>query len=309
MDTSLLVAFLEVAERLHFGQAAKRLQMTQPALSHQIQRLEQQIGTPLFERTSRQVRLTAAGQALIPEARQVIADLERAIFHCRAAADGDIGYLKIGSTGAALNSFTPHLVRGIREHLPGLVFQLTQMDSPLQLAALRAGELDCGIVRSADPATDITLEDLFLEPMVIAMPAGHPLAGAGAGAVTAADLRTEPFVLWPRSSSPLFRDQVMAYCSTAGFRPRIVMEGADIETQLGLVSAEIGISPQPASFASLRRDGVEFRPLKGAPESIVQLAWPGSSPPRHLPALLDIAHAAVTPTLRQFHSAGSGVTG
>jgi DNA-binding transcriptional LysR family regulator len=303
METSLLTTFLEVAQRLHFGQAASHLQMTQPTLSHQIRRLEQEIGTPLFERTSRQVRLTAAGQALIPEARQVLAGVERAVLHCRTAADGEAGYLKVGSIGAALNSFTPHFVQRLREGVPGLTFQLTQLDSPLQLAALRTGELDLGIVRSADPATDIAVEDLFPESMVIALPASHPLCGTDV--VTAADLRTEPFILWPRTASPLFRDQFVAYCAAAGFRPRIVMEGADIETQLGLVSAEIGISPQPASFASLRRRGVHFRPLSDAPESIVQLAWPASSPPRHLPALLEIAHNATEPTLRQLHDAGS----
>lgn len=306
METSLLTAFLEVAHRLHFGQAADSLQVSQPTLSHQIRRLEQEVGTPLFERTSRQVRLTAAGQALIPEARQVLADLERAVFHCRTAAEGQAGYIKVGSIGAALNSFTPHFVQRLRERAPGLAIQLAQLDTPLQLAALRTGELDLGIVRSADPATDIAVADLFAEPMVIALPASHPLCGGDV--VTAADLRAEPFILWPRTASPLFRDQFVAYCAAAGFRPRIVMEGADIETQLGLVSASIGVSPQPASFASLRRRGVDFRPLDDAPESIVQLAWAEASPPGHLPALLEIARNATEPTLRQLHNAGSDLS-
>lgn len=174
---------------------------------------------------------------------------------------------------------------------------LTQMDSPVQLAALRTGELDLGIVRSVDPAADIALEDLFAEPMTIAMAHSHPLARAGI--VNAADLRQEPLILWPRNASPQFHDQIIGYCRTAGFRPRIVMEGNDIETQLSLVSAAVGMSPQPASFCSLRRDGVTFRPLQGAPESTVQLAWHGSSPPQHLAALLEIAHMATTPTRRQ----------
>jgi DNA-binding transcriptional LysR family regulator len=305
METSLLTAFLEVAHRLHFGQAADRLQLTQPTLSHQIRRLERDVGTPLFERTSRQVRLTAAGQALIPEARRVLADVERAVLRCRTAADGEAGYIRVGSIGAALNSFTPHFVRRLRECVPGLSVQLTQLDSPLQLAALRTGELDLGIVRSAGPATDIAAEDLFSEPMVIALPADHPLCRASV--VTAADLRAENFILWPRIASPLFRDQFVAYCAAGGFRPRIVMEGADIETQLGLVSASIGISPQPASFASLRRRGVDFRPLEDAPESVVQLAWAQVSPPGHLPALLEIARHATEPTILQLHSAGSGI--
>ena len=290
MDTSLLAAFLEVAQSLHFGKAAERLQVTQPALSHQIRRLEQQVGAPLFERTSRQVRLTAAGQALVPQARRVLADLERAIFHCRAVAAGGAGHLKIGSIGAALSSFTPNLIRALHDQLPGLALQLTQMDSPLQLAALRIGELDMGIVRAPGPAAGVAFEDLFAEPMAIAVPESHSLASADI--VTAADLRSEPFILWPRAASPLFQDQVLAYCAEAGFRPRVVMEGADVETQLGLVSAGIGISPQPASFANLRRRGVDFRPLASAPETIVQLAWLASAPPEHLQKIISLAHAA-----------------
>src|SRR5262245_828175 len=142
MDTALLGSFLEVAYRLHFGNAAHYLGLTQPALTHQIRRLERQIGAALFERTSRQVRLTQAGEALVPHARRVLTDLERTIAHCRAIATGGVGHLTIGTIGAALNSISPALVRGLLDRLPGLAIQLTQMDTPPQLAALRAGELD-----------------------------------------------------------------------------------------------------------------------------------------------------------------------
>jgi DNA-binding transcriptional LysR family regulator len=297
MDTALLTSFLEVAQRLHFGQAADRLGMTQPTLSQQIRRLEHQVGASLLERTSRHVRLTKAGEALIPQARRVLADLERAVFHCRAVAAGGVGHLKVGSIGAALNSVTPHLVHGLRERLPGLVVQLTQMDSPVQLAALHAGELDFGIVRAAAPVAGIALEDLFSEPMIVALSSDHRLAAVDR--VTAVDLSEEFFVLWPRTASPLFHDQVLAYCRQAGVEPRIAMEGADIETQLGLVSAGIGISPQPASFANLQRRNVTFRPLADAPTSTVQLAWRATSPPEHLGPMIEIARGAAELVLRQ----------
>jgi DNA-binding transcriptional LysR family regulator len=298
MDTALLTSFLEVAQRLHFGQAADRLGMTQPTLSQQIRRLEHQVGASLLERTSRHVRLTKAGEALIPQARRVLADLERAVFHCRAVAAGGVGHLKVGSIGAALNSVTPHLVHGLRERLPGLVVQLTQMDSPVQLAALHAGELDFGIVRAAAPVAGIALEDLFSEPMIVALSSDHRLAAVDR--VTAVDLSEEFFVLWPRTASPLFHDQVLAYCRQAGVEPRIAMEGADIETQLGLVSAGIGISPQPASFANLQRRNVTFRPLADAPTSTVQLAWRATSPPEHLGPMIEIARGAAELVLRQY---------
>ncbi|GIH19865.1 LysR substrate-binding domain-containing protein [Rugosimonospora africana] len=290
MDTDLLTSFLEVAQRLHFGHAADRLGMTQPALSHQIRRLERQIGAALFARTSRQVTLTAAGAAFVPQARRVLVELERAVAHCRSIAAGGTGHLRIGSIGAALNSVTPGLVRRLYERLPGLAIQLTQLDTPPQLAALRAGELDLGVVRSADPATGVTLFDLFAEPMMLALPAGHRLATKPL--LTGADLRDEAFILWPRATNPLFHDQVLGYCQAAGFSPRTAMEGADIETQLGLVSAGIGVSPQPASFSNLARSGVTFKSLRDAPESVVQLAWSRSAPP----VRLDDAVAAATET-------------
>jgi DNA-binding transcriptional LysR family regulator len=161
------------------------------------------------------------------------------------------------------------------------------MDTPVQLSALRAGEIDLGVVRNASPAAGIQTEDLFSEPMVLALPETHFLTSAKT--VSAAHLRDEPFILWPRASSPTIRDQVFAYCQTAGFMPRVVMEGADIQTQLGLVSAAIGVSPQPASFANLRRHGVVFKPLRRAPRSTVQVAWLEAAPPRHLAEAVHVA--------------------
>jgi DNA-binding transcriptional LysR family regulator len=126
--------------------------------------------------------------------------------------------------------------------------------------------------------------------MVLALPETHPLTAATT--LSAADLREERFILWPRASSPTFREQVFAYCQGAGFTPHVSMEGSDIETQLGLVSAAIGVSPQPASFANLRRHGVRFTPLRRAPRSTVQIAWRATSPPPHLAAAIDAARAA-----------------
>ncbi len=293
MDTDLLEGFLEVAQRLHFGHSARHLQVTQPALSHQIRRLEHYVGTSLFDRTSRQVRLTPAGEALVPPARRLLADLERAVSQCRAVAAGGTEHLTIGSIGAALNSVTPRLVRALRDHLPGLRLHVLQMDTPVQTAALRAGEIDIGVVRSAGPAAGIGLEDLFREPMVLALPHAHPLAQRRS--LSAADLASEAFITWPRATSPLFHDQVHNYCRTAGFQPTVVMEGNDIETQLGLVSEGIGISPQPASFANLRRAGVVFRGLASAPESVVQLAWSAAAPPPHIDHAIRLAHLQATP--------------
>jgi DNA-binding transcriptional LysR family regulator len=293
MDTRLLTSFLAVAERLHFGRAADQLGLSQPALSHQIRRLEEHVGSPLFDRTSRLVTVTDAGHALLPEARRVLIDLERAITQSRLAAEGRAGHLLIGSIGACLNGVTPEVVRRLRDGTPGLAVQLRQMDTPEQLEALRRGELDVAFVRSARGTSGLRVELLFEEPMMVALPSGHPLESAEE--VSIHGLSDEAFVLWPRTTSPAFHDLVYRVCRSAGFEPSVAMEGSDIETQLGLVSAGVGISLQPASFARLGRAGVAWRQLAAdAPTtSSVQLAWCEPARTPLIASTLKIAHDVV----------------
>lgn len=289
MDLRLLESFLAVAERLHFGRAAESLGLSQPTLSHQIRRLEDHVGAALFDRTSRAVSLTDAGHALVPEARRVVIDLERAIAQSRTAAEGRAGHLAVGSIGAALNSITPRVISRLREQVPGVAVQLTQMNTPELLNALRQRELDVGFVRSAGRAAGVRVETLLEEPMLIALPTQHPLGNQDV--VDVRDLRDEEFVLWPRTVSPAFHDQVYAVCRSAGFEPSVAMEGADIETQLGLVSADVGVSLQPASFANLGRRGVAWRHLaQAAPVSSLQFAWCEPSRTPLISTTLRLAH-------------------
>lgn len=273
MDARQLRSFLAVVETLHFGRAAASLGISQPALSQQIRRLEADLGVSLFERTNRRVALTDGGRALIVGARRVLADIDRAEQQCRDAAEGAAGHLTMASVGAALNSLVPPIVASLRRRVPGIAIELQQMDTPVQLEALRDGRLDVGITRSARPSPGLEIRRLIEEPMVVVVPSDNPLAANAV--VEPAQLRNESFILWPRSGSEAFHDQVIGVCQQAGFSPRVVMEGADIETQLGLVSAGVGVSLQPASFAALGREGVSFLALPpDAPRSELQLAWP-----------------------------------
>ena len=288
IELAPLRSFLVLSEELHFRRAATRLGITQPALSHQIRRLEEALGVTLFERTSRHVTLTNGGEALVIGARRVVTDVERAERHCRDAAAGGVGQLVLGSIGAALNSIVPPLIRALLDERPGTAVQVTQMDTPVQLAALRQGRLDIGIVRSAPPTPDIALIDLVPEPMIVVLPESHPLACRAV--IDISDLREERFVLWPRSVSESFHDQVIGVCQRAGFSPRVTVEGTDIETQLGLVSAGLGVSLQPAGFAALRRVGVRFAALSPSPPSTwLQLARPRSDPPPVAQAFIELA--------------------
>ena len=288
MDLDAIRSFLVLADELHFGHASARIGITQPALSYQIRRLEKDLGVVLFNRTSRQVSLTPAGATLVGSARKILADVERAERLCHDAARGRGGQLALGSIGAALNSIVPPLVRQLRGQLPGIAVELTQMDTPIQLGALRDGQIDIGIVRSAPEVADIQLTNLVAEPMVAVVPESHRLASCGV--IDVAELAREAFVLWPRAVSESFHDQVIGVCQRAGFSPHVAMEGTDIETQLGLVSAGIGVSLQPAGFRALRRVGVRFIELAPpVPTSWLQLAWLRSELSSNAGVFVDLA--------------------
>src|SRR6195952_3913711 len=274
MDLELrhLRMFLTVSSELHFGRAAQRLHITQPAVSQQIRALEKTLGVTLFQRTSRTVELTPAGIVLAEEAPRVLWEAERAQRRVRQAGGGAVGPLLVGSVGTALASIAPRVVRELRIRFPELDVEVHQMDTAAQLVALATGRIDVGLVRSAAPRPMLTTESLAEEPLVAALAEAPPLAGESS--IAPAELADEPFVLWPRALGADFFDIVTGYCREHGFSPRVVAEGQDIETQLGLVSAGWGVSLQPAFYANLRPVGVVFRPLRGAsPPVVLQVAW------------------------------------
>ena len=290
MDLELrqLRVFLTVASELHFSRAARRLHVSQPALSQQIRALEKTLGAALFDRSSRATELTAAGRALLDAAPRVLFEAERARSLVAQAASGAVGLLVVGSVGTALASITPRILRSMRESFPDLQLEVSQQDTSAQLVALADGRLDVGLVREAEPSTEVAVEHLVSEPLLAALPDDHRLAGLEE--IDPAELADEPFVLWPRTLGMAFFDIITAYCRGHGFSPRIVAEGADIETQLGLVAAGLGVSLQPAYYANLRPPGVVFRPLAGdVPMVALQVAWRRAD---HSPAVAHFVDAA-----------------
>lgn len=285
MDLELrqLRVFLTVASELHFSRAARRLHVSQPALSQQIRALERTVGAALFDRSSRATELTPAGRVLLDAAPRVLFEAERAQALVTQAANGAVGLLVVGSVGTALASVTPRILRAMREQFPDLQLEVTQQDTAAQMTALADRRLDVGLVRAATPTEAVAVEHLVSEPLLAAVPADHPLAAEST--IDPADLADEPFVLWPRPLGMAFFDILTSYCREHGFSPRIVAEGADIETQLGLVAAGLGVSLQPSYYANLRPPGVEFRPLRGdVPQVALQVAW------RRLDASPAVAH-------------------
>ena len=175
-EFSQLRCFLAVAEDLHFGRAAQRMNMTQPPLSRQIQLLEHELGVTLFERTSRAVKLTPAGRTFLPEAKQMLRLAEGAIVSAKRVARGEVGPVTLGFTPGSSYAFVPRLVAAAMEEMPDVDLVLREMDSAHQMEALAAGRLDAGAVRLPVDRRGMELACVMREQMLLAVPEGHALA-------------------------------------------------------------------------------------------------------------------------------------
>lgn len=266
------------------GRAAERLHIAQPPLSRQIRDLERELGAPLFERVPRGVALTPAGGALLPEARLILAQAERAQRTVRRAARGEIGRLRVGFVEAAADaSILPDVLGFFRMHLPDIGVSLFEMDPHEQAEALRAERIDVGLLDSppADADRWLHVEPVYADPMVAAVPQGHLLADRARLAL--GDLAAEPFVFFARPAAPVLYDALTARCRAAGFAPRVVQEAAGWHTVASLVAAGVGVAFVPRAVAQLRRPGVAYCPVRDlAVEMAMAAVWTqgGQSPVR-----------------------------
>ena len=203
-EISQLRCFLAVAEELHFSRAAERLNMTQPPLSRQIRLLEHHVGARLLERSSRAVRLTAAGKAFFPEAARILRLAEEATFTARRVAKGEQGTLAIGFTGGAGYSLLPEVVRRVRQQSPGVALTLKELVSTVQVEALNAGQIDLGLMRPHALNAELESALLATEALMVAIPKDD--ADAWPLAPTLADLHGRPFVMYsPYEARPFTR--------------------------------------------------------------------------------------------------------
>jgi DNA-binding transcriptional LysR family regulator len=270
MDLRHLRYFVAVAETLSFGRAAERLHISQPPLSRQIRGLEHELGAPLFSRTRRSVRLTAAGAALLPEARRLLRDADALQAGARQLASGEVGTLALGFISVAAYNLLPELAPEFRRRHPGIKLALQEATSDVQLAALGRGELDVGLVLPPVEAPALEYAPLLHDTLVAALPAGR----GGRGPIALASLRDEPFILFPRTVGTSLYDQIAGACERAGFAPRVEQEAIQMQTIISLVAAGMGVALVPASLMKLRRTGVVYRPLADArPRIELGIAW------------------------------------
>ena len=291
--------FVTVAETLSFARAAERLHISQPPLSRQIQALEHELGTALFVRTKRSVRLSSAGLALLPEARRLIEQMEALKDNARRLAGGEVGRITLGCITTAAYNVLPQLLPEFQRRHAGVKVVLQEATSDIQLTALKEARMDAGLVLPPVEDAQLRYLPLFRDQLVAALPAALPptwKAGApglaAAGPVALRALATHSFILFPRHAGPGLYDLIVGFCRRAGFSPRIEQEATQMQTIVSLVAAGMGVALVPASMQALRRTGVRYRALaEKSPPVETGLAWRSDNDSPALQAFVQLARA------------------
>ena len=263
-----LAGFIAVADELHFGRAAERLNMTQPPLSRQIQKLEKIIGAELLERDNRKVALTHAGQTFLEEARRLMALAERAPVTARRIASGRSGILRIGFTAASGFSILGPLLEELSAIIPDVDVDLQELVTGDQLNGLLTGELDLGLARPPFDQETFDSHLLYRESMVLAVPSGHPLTLL-ARDISPEDFKDEPLIMHSANQARYFYDLVVRTLPLN--HANVVHTVSQILTMVSLVAAKRGLAFVPHSATLLGIKGAEFLPLAGGDGEQVEL--------------------------------------
>jgi len=273
MEIRLLRSFLVLAQELHFGRAAERLHIAQPPLTKQIHQLERDLGVQLFERHSRGVRLTHAGQAFIEPAKKVLEAADQASAAAQRASDGETGTVTIGFSGALGGAILPRIIRTVHQRHPNIEIRIRRQSySSTVLDRVVDGDLDLGIVILPVQRAGISTLPILEHTLMAVVPKDHPLASEDD--VSFESLRDEDFVAPEAYQGSVMRDLLVSRCVEAGFNPRIVQEAEDTYTILALVGGGVGISVSLSGVQNLHPDSVVFKPLRNSEDTIhTALGW------------------------------------
>ncbi len=244
MELRHLEYFAAVAEHQHFTRAASATGVAQPSLSQQIKSLESELGVRLFDRTGRRVRLTEAGQALLPYATRILGLVDEARLAISERIDLQRGRAIIGATPSVGTHLLPRVLASFHDAYPGIDLMLTEAGSPALINLLGSGDLDLAIVILPVRRPDLAVAHLLTEEVVLAVARDHPLAANPPGEALPPDALTDlPFVLVNQGYG--LRRMTLDVCARAGFSPRVVLDGAEMDTVIGLVEAGLGVACLP----------------------------------------------------------------
>lgn len=274
MELKLLRSFVVLSEELHFGRAAERLCIVQPALSMQIKTLESELGVSLFDRDRHKVELSMAGRIFLPEARATLAQAQRAVQRVQSADSGEIGQIRLGFVSSLLPNYLPRLIRTLHARYPLIELDMKDMPSPDQLLALRENRIDFGFVRLPIEDRWVETAQVLDEPFIVAMPQYHPLENLHA--ITPRDLVDYPAFVLARRFAPGFYDGLIVALKQSGLNLQVIQELGEFTTMLALISAGMGIGILPGLALTTPPAGVTVRELLlPGHRSCIGLAWSG----------------------------------
>jgi DNA-binding transcriptional LysR family regulator len=278
--------FIAVAEELNFSRAAKRLRMAQPPLSVAIRQLEQEIGTSLFIRSSREVRLTEAGSALLPGARRALAEAHAAVSAAQRAAAGEVGSLRVAYNWSAHFETLPALGRAFNHRHPDVELSSEEMRPNRMAAALRSAAIDVALALYPDVVADLSYLTIRREPVVAVLSSNHPLAHEEAISL---EVLADEFLLFPREIAPRLHDFYVNLCRSAGFEPREGSDSSRTRWTIGTWEASTtGLFPQSASTAL--PDGLVAVPIATPAEPLEsELVWRSDDESPTLAAFVEVA--------------------
>ena len=287
-DLKQLRCFIALGEELHFGRAAKRVYLSQPPFSRQIQLLEQQLSIQLLNRTSRSVKLTPAGAVFLQEARRLLAIAENAAIQAQRISRGDAGLMRVGFTAGSSYSFLPRMLAQLETSMKEVDVELHEMVTKQQVQALDNASIDVGLLRMTMQMDGVETICVAREEMMLAMPTSHRLAKVRAPALQ--DLRDEPFITFSPTDGEYFYSLIDRLLRDAGIQPHYVQKVAQIHSILALVSARQGVALVPSSARALHYQGTMIRKIKLPPVSAeLFLAIKGDNLNPILPQLRKIA--------------------
>ncbi|GFE66773.1 LysR substrate-binding domain-containing protein [Litoreibacter roseus] len=272
MELKQLRIFLAVADGLHFGRAAEAMNMAQPALSAQIKNLEERLGVKLFERTTRSVSLTRAGETFLPEAKATLAQADAAVTAARSVRDDGMGLLKVGGVDSATVGLLPEVVRRFRSRYPQTEIKIFEMLSAPAIHALANRSLDVAFVRIPPKESYLESRAVFSEPIVVALPGDSPFAKESS--VSLHDIAGQPLVIPARSHRPILFDVIHKHFRDNGIEPHILQEANERHMIIAMVAAGLGVSLVPEWVSQFKRDDVVYLPLsEPCPLVDVHVAW------------------------------------
>lgn len=272
MEIKHLRSFVVLAEELHFGRAAARLAIVQPALSMQLKLLEEELGVRLLDRNRHAVALTEVGRLFLPEAIATLHQAAHAADVARSSGRGEIGRVRLSYISSVLPELLPTLARTVHERYPRIELALKEMTGPDQILALKNGQLDFGLMRLPVDTAGIRTQVVLREPFVVAMRPDHPLAALPS--LAASDISHVPLFMLARRYAPGYCDQLRQTLQQCGATLNIASEIGEFTSMLALVSAGLGVGLVPAQAGRALPVNVVSRPLNlGDYRATTGLAW------------------------------------